>query len=107
MIKIEIFRNQAGEIAGFQVRGHSNTAPRGQDIVCAGVSALTQTAVLGMEKHLNRDFTLAIRSSGQLKFDLKDDPDTFTGAILETMLLGLREIAKANPDNVSITEIGR
>jgi hypothetical protein len=29
--------------------GHANAAPHGQDIVCAAVSAILQTAALGLE----------------------------------------------------------
>jgi uncharacterized protein YsxB (DUF464 family) len=33
-----------------QAMGHANYAPHGQDVVCAGVSALTQMAALQAEK---------------------------------------------------------
>jgi len=103
VIKIQIFRTLAGSITGFEVNGHANTAPHGQDIVCAGVAALTQTAVLGLERYLKRDVTLNIKA-GLLALDLTGMPDTHTGAILETMLLGLHEIAKISPNSVRITE---
>lgn len=103
MVRIDIFRDAAGIIAGFAVNGHADTAPHGQDIVCAGVAALTQTAVLGLERHLGRDFDLDI-GPGKLIFKLKGDPDILTSAILETMLLGLTEIANQSPHSVRITE---
>lgn len=103
MIKIAIHRNLANLITGFTVDGHANTAPRGQDIVCAAVSALTQTAVLGLECYLKRSFTFDM-ASGKLKVILEDAPDQLTGAILETMLLGLLEIEKINPQFVRISE---
>lgn len=103
MIRIDIYRDAAGAIAGFAVNGHANTAPHGQDIVCAGVAALTQTAVLGLERHLGREFDLDI-ASGKLVMTLKGAPDDATGAILETMLLGLAEIADQSPQSVRISE---
>jgi len=103
MVTIDVFRDAAGAIAGFSVIGHANTAPRGKDIVCAGVAALTQTAVLGLERHLGRDFDLDL-GSGKLILKLKESPDALTGAILETMLLGLAEIEKQSPHSVRITE---
>ena len=39
MIIIKVYSNE------IKVRGHANYAPHGQDIVCAGVTALTQTLV--------------------------------------------------------------
>lgn len=103
MIKIQVFRNTTGDITGFAVNGHANTAPRGKDIVCAGVAALTQTAVLGLERHLGREFTLDI-AEGNLVLELTQNPDALTGAVLETMLLGLTEIAKISPNSVRIAE---
>ena len=35
-------------ISGFDARGHSGYAESGQDIVCAAVSAITQTCELGL-----------------------------------------------------------
>ncbi|MDH7577206.1 MAG: ribosomal-processing cysteine protease Prp [Bacillota bacterium] len=54
MIYIKIFENQAGEIRGFLVRGHAGYAPKGEDIICAGVSALVQAAVLGLRHFLEK-----------------------------------------------------
>ncbi len=103
MIKIEIFRNHDYSITGFRVDGHADTAPHGQDIICAGVSALTQAAVIGLERHLKRKIDLEI-ASGKLCAALPDAPDELTGAILETMFLGLMEIAKLKPESVRISE---
>jgi uncharacterized protein YsxB (DUF464 family) len=103
MVRIDIYRDAAGAITGFTASGHANTAPHGQDIVCAGVAALTQAAVLGLERHLRRDISLNI-ASGKLALDLEAPPDAETGAILETMLLGLAEIEKISPHSVRIIE---
>jgi uncharacterized protein YsxB (DUF464 family) len=103
MIRVKIFRNGAGEITGFAITGHANTAPRGQDIVCAGVAALSQTAVLGLDRHLKRKINVD-QADGRLVLELSDPPDTATAAILETMLLGLKEIAQLSPYRVHIAE---
>lgn len=103
MIKIEIVRNSDQAMVGFRVTGHANTAPHGHDIVCAGVSALTQTAVLGLDRQLKRKIHLAI-ANGNLKMDLLDNPDALTDAILETMLIGLTEIGKQYPKSIRILE---
>lgn len=103
MVKVDIFRDAAGAITGFTVNGHANTAPHGQDIVCAGVAALTQTAALGLERHLGREIVLDV-ASGRLALRLAGSPDGLTGAIMETMVLGLAEIEKISPQSVCITE---
>lgn len=102
MIRIDVFSSE-GMITGFEVTGHSGTADHGQDIVCAGVSSLTQTALLGLGEYLHRDLEYSV-ASGKLKMRLKGNPDNLTEVILQTMLLGLREIAKISPKAVRINE---
>ena len=42
MISVRITRASAeGTIVGFEIKGHANYAKRGEDIVCAGVSAVS------------------------------------------------------------------
>lgn len=100
MICIDVFYNEDGMISGFHVCGHSGTAKRGRDIVCAGISALAQTALLGIGKHLHREADCHVDPSGDLLLKLKGAPDDLTQAILETMRLGFAEISKANPSAV-------
>lgn len=101
MIEIRVLSQADGKVSGFTVTGHSGTAERGQDIVCAGVSALTQTALLGMMEYLHREVDYDI-ASGKLSVRLKGVPDDLTEAILQSMLLGLAEIQKLSPEAVRI-----
>ena len=103
MIEVSIFLSQGEKISGFQVTGHSGTAARGKDIVCAGVSSLAQTALLGVGKYLHREVDYKV-ASGKLSMRLKGAPDDLTEAVLQTMLLGLHEIAKISPEEVRINE---
>ena len=103
MITVTLVRDNKKAITGFTISGHAKTAPHGQDIVCAGVSTLAQSAIMGIERHLGRDIDLGQDTDG-LTMSLIGQPDSLTGAILETMLLGLTEIAKLYPKSVRITE---
>ena len=96
MVTVEIFTQEDGKITGFCAKGHSGTAPRGEDIVCAGVSSLTDSAYLGITEYLHRN-VIAKDSSGELHMKLRGRPDERTEAILETMRLGLTAIAEAYP----------
>ncbi|MEK4512444.1 MULTISPECIES: ribosomal-processing cysteine protease Prp [Paenibacillus] len=49
MIVVSILRRQDNGIEGFEVKGHANYAKAGQDIVCAGVSAVTVGTVNSIE----------------------------------------------------------
>ena len=102
MIEIEIYEEKDGRISAFSVHGHSGLAPKGQDIVCAGVSTLAQTALLGLGRHLHRDIDFHIDPSGDLRMKLREAPDDFTETILRTMRMGIGEIEKSYPDAVRI-----
>ena len=102
MIEVEIKEERDGRISAFSVHGHSGTAPKGRDIVCAGVSALAQTALLGLGRHLHRDVDYHIEPSGDLRMKLREAPDDLSEAILRTMRLGLAEIARVYPDAVRV-----
>ena len=102
MIEIRVFSESDGKITGFSVTGHSGTAERGQDIVCAGVSSLTQTALLGIMEYLHREVDYDI-ASGKLTVRLQSAPDDLTEAIMQSMLLGLMEIQKLSPEAVRIS----
>ncbi|MCR5030809.1 MAG: ribosomal-processing cysteine protease Prp [Selenomonadaceae bacterium] len=102
MIEVEIYEERDGRISAFSVQGHSGTAPKGRDIVCAGVSALSQTALLGLGRHLHREIDFHIDPSGDLHMKLREAPDDLSEAILRTMRLGIEEIEKAYPDAVRL-----
>ena len=90
------------KITGFTVAGHSGTAPKGEDIVCAGVSALTQAALMGLTEHLKRSDVTYKMESGLLEVRLAASPDDCTEAVLRSMSLGLEAIAEQYPRAVKL-----
>ena len=105
MIKIELQRNSDGMISALHVSGHSGTAEKGSDIVCAGISVLAQSAIVGLGEHLHREIDYSIDPSGDLRLQLVGSPDDLTEAILETVHLGFIGVAEASPGAVRIKEI--
>jgi uncharacterized protein len=104
MITVEVLRRQ-GQVTGFHVTGHAGLAPRGQDILCAAVSAVTQTALLGLRETpgvVVDDSVLA----GDLKCEIRstDGPEATirADAITGTMLKGLINIQTAHAKNLKI-----
>lgn len=49
MTHIRLYRGSGGRLKGFSVIGHTGSAPSGEDIVCAGISALAITAANALE----------------------------------------------------------
>lgn len=98
---------QNGAIVGFVAKGHTGYAEHGQDIVCAAVSAITQTAVIGITDLVDCPCAVDV-SDGELHFMLDV---SVMGAqlekaelILKAMLLGLRSIEKEYSNYLKIKE---
>ena len=53
MTTITIKRNEKRQIVRFTVEGHTGSAPRGEDIVCAGLSSVTWAVMNGLEEILS------------------------------------------------------
>lgn len=114
MVKVTLFRRRGrGDLTGFEATGHSGYAERGNDIVCAAVSALTTVTVLGLQARLGLSPAVHVDdATGWLRCRLepgKISPDVWERAqdLLETMALGLKEIAKDYADYVQVEEVAR
>lgn len=106
MTTVTIFR-QNGRIAGFSAKGHTGFAEAGEDIVCSAVSAITQTAVLGLTEVLKLSAVVSVHDaklSCMLEKDIADIDWQKAELILETMALGLRSIADSYGDYIKIIE---
>lgn len=105
MVTVKLFRNNEGRISGFEIRGHAGYGPQGQDIVCAGVSMVAQTAIIGLIRHLN-DRPLVKKSHGYLKCFLPEglaDADMEKAQIILTTLEeGLVALENSYPEYVKV-----
>ena len=73
MTTVTFFKRKDGTITGFQAEGHAGYASYGQDIVCASVSALTQSAWQGLVEVVGAKVTSKIDSGkGFLSAELKN-----------------------------------
>jgi uncharacterized protein YsxB (DUF464 family) len=93
-------------IKSYSVFGHAGFKPRGEDIVCAAVSMLTQTAVLGLQKFVTEGLVCSIDDAGSLKCSLPDRLNKTeilqSQAILETMVIGLKNLQKNYSNNITV-----
>lgn len=107
MTQIKIFR-QNKNICGFECSGHSGYDVEGSDIVCAAISTLTLTTILGLRNVQNQDVDVRRDDKkGYLKAMLKthDDKKISDAQVLfETMLLGLKEIQSAYKKNLKLED---
>jgi len=95
MVTVELFLTEDGFIRAFQVEGHAGAAPYGEDIVCASISVLSQTAVVGLNYFLSQAPEVRIEE-GLLRCTLPEklNPREKEQAqvILKTMELGLKAL---------------
>ncbi|MDK2799418.1 MAG: uncharacterized protein PWP27_793 [Clostridiales bacterium] len=111
MIHIEVYKDQHNNIVKFKIYGHSGYSKIGSDIVCAAVSSVSQTAVLGLTDVLNIQIGLEIEDSKKgsyLECILPEHLDSNTrekaNVILETMYLGLKNFKNQYGQYIRILE---
>jgi len=98
MIIVNLWRNKEGYINQYRVDGHAD-----KDLVCAAVSAITQTAVFGLNKICKHKIRFE-SAPGLLHVTLQQAPDRMTQCVLGTMLEGLLETQKQYKDAIYITD---
>ena len=85
---------------GITVNGHANYAETGKDIVCAGVTALTQTLIRALEG-LTKDEIEYEVSPGRA--DMRYGNLSKEGKLLvDSFFIGVCQIADEFPDHVRI-----
>ena len=103
MITISIERDQQGNIVSFSGAGHAEYAPVGEDIICAAISAILQTAVFGLTNYLELDPEIKVEDGWlSCQLDSKVAQEIEVKAILETMLAGLKETEDSYSQYVKI-----
>ena len=106
MTKVNIFRKD-NKIFEVECDGHTNYGEKGEDIVCASLSSIVQTAVLGilmiveLELEMERD-----DERGYLKFTLPEKLDSKQDiqacAILDTMVCGISDLYESFSDFIEL-----
>lgn len=87
------------EPPSLSIKGHSGYSTEGTDIVCAAVSALFQTLIDSLDEYTN-DFVSARIEPGDGLITWHCTPTARGGLLLNSALLGLRNIAEMYPENV-------
>ena len=95
MVKVEFVRS-SGKIVSFKIKGHAmpKEAQLDVDLICAAVSAISQTTVIGIEEVLKIKVKYDIKD-GFLNLNLEDqtlENVERCQVLLETMILGLKSI---------------
>lgn len=96
----------------FNCHGHAEYAPKGKDIVCAGISALCM-ALIGRLQELDDENIINIRhvniSDGNVDIEINYTDDHYSELIADnvfmTVMNGLEAIEKLYPDNLIVNQL--
>lgn len=96
-------------LVGLESLGHSGSAPRGQDVVCAAVSALVHGLLLGLSEVAEvRDLRCEADPDVPLiRVSWPEEVADSLDLLTRTVALSLKEIESGYPGYVSITEVQR
>lgn len=95
-----VWTQSNGKPVGFHVQGHANCGEFGSDLVCAAISAIVQTTVLGITEVLKLEAGISV-SDGEMTCILSKDTaeaeEEQAGILFATMQKGLESIALGSP----------
>jgi len=106
MVRVSLKYDIDNWINGFIFEGHAGYAELGSDIVCAGISVLSSTTSLALEQLVGLKLEgQADPIEGYLDCNWVNEPDKVAQVhlLVESMLLGLKEIAKQYPKYLEVT----
>ena len=98
-------------IIGFEANGHTGYAPQGHDILCASMSSIMQTAVLGLMNLTNLKLNYKTdEKKGLISLKIEDKnfetQDFLNGqVILKTMVCGIKDVASEYKKYIKVEEI--
>ncbi len=107
MITVRFF-NQNGKRSGFSVSGHSGYGEAGEDIICAGVTAIVRFAEatlndvmgVGAKTRVNES-----EASVTLTLPARYPDEAAVQAVLDGMMLTLSDLRDENPDYIEVMEV--
>lgn len=108
MIKVKFWLEPENCIKRFIITGHAGFSEYGRDIVCSGVSAISQTGVIGLQ-HYFGDSVAVEQEEGRLTCELpvlNSHEASIAQAILKTMYWGLKAIEAEYSEYLQVTVEG-
>ena len=104
---VTFLKRSDGALLGYRANGHSGYAEAGADIVCAAISALTQTTLNGLKNVLKAPVMFDQDDDGAfieaiLTPEASEDKIRQAQLLLVTLLEGLQAIQRGYPRNLRI-----
>ncbi len=105
MTSVTIFQNQHQQYIGFVCQGHAGYADQGEDIVCAGISALVITVINALDAYTDEQFTTRTNEeTGLISVRFRESVGHDAQLLIKTLVLGLEGIQSTyGNDYISLT----
>ena len=106
MTKVRIYK-EGSDITGIECDGHTGYGVEGEDIVCAALSSIVQTAVLGILQVAKIDAEYKVdERKGYLRLtlpsDMSKDRRHDANVILNTLFLGISDLYQSFSDFIEL-----
>ncbi len=93
MTEVTVFRDSHQNYKGFTCLGHAGYADAGEDIVCAGISALVINTVNALEQFTDEKFSVDLdQKSGKIALQFDSIIGHDAELLMKTLVLGLQGI---------------
>ena len=93
MTKITIFKNRDDEFLGFKCLGHAGYAYEGEDIVCAGISALVINTINSLGSYTKDEFEVdSDEDTGLIELHFTKTVGHDADLLMKSLVLGLQGI---------------
>lgn len=101
-----VVKRHNNRIVSVECTGHTGYGEQGEDIVCAALSSIVQTAALGLLQVVGADLGYKTGKDGYLKMTLPKEMDEGMrhdcDTVLETMLLGVSDLNQGYSDFIEL-----
>ncbi len=103
MVKVRI-EYKGKDLQSLEIKGHANSAPYGEDVVCGAVSLCSFGALNALEE-LEEEFDYSVdQEEGSIKLEAKGKLSEHDMIVLETLILQLKTVEASYPKNIAIQE---
>lgn len=99
-----VFKRNSGKLVDVHIEDHAGYADAGEDIVCSAISAISLTIANGITEVLNIKAKCTVKD-GYLLINLQDleaDEIDKCQTLMETMLLGLKNVELSYGDYIKV-----
>jgi len=106
MIKASFHQNSDKQIDSFLIKGHADSGPYGQDLVCAAVSAVTIGTINNLEKLTQAvpQIVMDEVNGGHLGCQFSKAISHDTALLLDNLFWILKDIEGSYPKNIEVQE---